>query len=295
MRQVLHVLLLLVMAASVTAASAAELRVGLAVEPDSIDPHVHNFGGNKAFMPNLFDTLTVIDANGRLAPGLATSWKTIDATTWEIKLREGVDVVVGVVETHGRRETEALVQGLEVIPRRRIAYKGRIMEEMDLDAVLARRPRLVLVDELAHTNAPESRHPKRYMDVEELLAAGIDVYTTLNVQHLEGLGDAVERLTVELAAQIDRLRMSARAAFDAMRTPVEQAAPPDDAAPEGPLIAALISKLRQNRMSALDDFAAAAPQLKRLLGPGSFAIMSSQLEHLEFATAADTLETLVRA
>jgi two-component system sensor histidine kinase KdpD len=127
------------------------------------------------------------------APGVGKTYEML--ATAQAKLREGVDVVVGVVETHGRRETEALVQGLEVIPRRRIAYKGRIMEEMDLDAVLARRPRLVLVDELAHTNAPESRHPKRYMDVEELLAAGIDVYTTLNIQHVESLNDVVARIT----------------------------------------------------------------------------------------------------
>ena len=95
--------------------------------------------------------------------------------------RDGVDVVVGVVETHGRAETEAMTRGYEVVPRRQIAYEGRTLDEMDIDAVLARRPRLVLVDELAHTNAPGSRHPKRFQDVEELLAAGIDVYSTVNI------------------------------------------------------------------------------------------------------------------
>ena len=109
--------------------------------------------------------------------------------------REGVDVVIGVVETHGRKETEALLDGLEIIPRRQVDYKGRMLEEMDLDAILARRPQLVLVDELAHTNAPGSRHPKRYLDVEELLAAGIDVYTTLNIQHVESLNDVVAQIT----------------------------------------------------------------------------------------------------
>jgi two-component system, OmpR family, sensor histidine kinase KdpD len=109
--------------------------------------------------------------------------------------QEGVDVVVGVVETHGRRETATLLEGLEIIPRLRIDYKGRVIEEMDLNAVLARHPQLALVDELAHTNAPGSRHPKRYMDVEELIAAGIDVYTTLNVQHIESLNDVVARIT----------------------------------------------------------------------------------------------------
>ncbi len=87
----------------------------------------------------------------------------------------GADVVAGVVETHGRAETEALIEGLETIPRKPLEYKSRVLDEMDLDALLARRPQVALVDELAHTNAPGSRHPKRYLDVEELLAAGIDV------------------------------------------------------------------------------------------------------------------------
>ncbi|MHB0875779.1 MAG: ATP-binding protein [Anaerolineae bacterium] len=107
----------------------------------------------------------------------------------------GDDVVAGCVETHGRAETEALLEGLPVIPRRRVEYRGVRMDEFDLDAVLARRPRLVLVDELAHTNAPGSRHPKRYQDVVELLDAGIDVYTTLNVQHIESRADAVREIT----------------------------------------------------------------------------------------------------
>ena len=108
---------------------------------------------------------------------------------------DGVDAVIGVVETHGRVETELLTKGLETIPKKRVPYKGRVVAEMDLDAILQRRPRLVLVDELAHHNAHGSRHPKRYLDVEELLAAGIDVYTTLNVQHVESLNDVVARIT----------------------------------------------------------------------------------------------------
>jgi two-component system sensor histidine kinase KdpD len=104
---------------------------------------------------------------------------------------EGVDAVIGVVETHARVETDLLTKGIETVPKRRMPYKGRVLAEMDLDAILQRRPRLVLVDELAHDNAPGSRHPKRYLDVEELLAAGIDVYTTLNVQHIESLNDVV--------------------------------------------------------------------------------------------------------
>jgi two-component system sensor histidine kinase KdpD len=127
------------------------------------------------------------------APGVGKTWEML-STARRRKL-EGVNVVVGVVETHGRAETEAQLAGLEILPRRRIDYRGRILEEMDLDAVLARRPALVLVDELAHTNAPGSRHPKRYLDVEELLAAGIDVYSTLNVQHIESLNDVIARIT----------------------------------------------------------------------------------------------------
>ncbi|PYM82247.1 MAG: two-component system sensor histidine kinase KdbD [Candidatus Rokuibacteriota bacterium] len=107
----------------------------------------------------------------------------------------GVDVVAGVVETHHRAETEALLAGVEMLPRRRVEYRGSTLEEFDLDAALARRPALLLVDELAHTNAPESRHPKRYQDVLELLDAGINVYTTLNVQHLESLNDLVAKIT----------------------------------------------------------------------------------------------------
>jgi len=108
---------------------------------------------------------------------------------------DGIDVVVGLAETHGRRETEALLEGLMIIPRRKIAYRGIEIGEMDLDALLARRPAVALVDELAHTNAPGSKNAKRYEDVEELLAAGIHVITTLNVQHLESLYETVERAT----------------------------------------------------------------------------------------------------
>jgi two-component system sensor histidine kinase KdpD len=111
------------------------------------------------------------------------------------KMKAGADVVVGVVETHGRAETEALLKGLEVLPRKRLAYKEQTLEEMDLDALIARRPQIALVDELAHTNAPGSRHPKRYLDVEELLSHGIDVYTAVNIQHIESLNDVVAQIT----------------------------------------------------------------------------------------------------
>ncbi|GGF27139.1 two-component sensor histidine kinase [Aliidongia dinghuensis] len=127
------------------------------------------------------------------APGVGKTYEMLK--TAQKRHQEGVDVVVGIVETHGRSETAALVEGLEVIPRRQVEYRGRQLDEMDLDAILKRRPKLVLVDELAHTNAPGSRHAKRYLDVDELLTAGIDVYTTLNIQHVESLNDVVAQIT----------------------------------------------------------------------------------------------------
>jgi two-component system sensor histidine kinase KdpD len=127
------------------------------------------------------------------APGVGKTYEMLQAAA--ARRREGVDVVIGVVETHRRAETEALVRGFEVIPRRSVEYRDRVLDEMDLDAVLARKPQLVLVDELAHSNAPGSRHPKRYLDVEEILSTGIDVYSTLNIQHLESLNDVVAQIT----------------------------------------------------------------------------------------------------
>jgi two-component system sensor histidine kinase KdpD len=108
---------------------------------------------------------------------------------------QGVDVAIGLVETHGRAETQDQIGDLEIIPPRQIEYRGVTLREMDVDTILARRPTVCLVDELAHTNAPGSRHPKRYQDVEDLLRAGIHVITTVNVQHLESLFDEVERAT----------------------------------------------------------------------------------------------------
>ena len=107
---------------------------------------------------------------------------------------ENADIVIGVVETHGRSETAALVEGLEVLPRRKMEYHGMTMEEMDLEAILKRKPQIVLVDELAHTNLPGSRNAKRYQDVQDLLAVGIHVISTLNLQHLESLYNTVEKL-----------------------------------------------------------------------------------------------------
>jgi two-component system, OmpR family, sensor histidine kinase KdpD len=139
------------------------------------------------------------DQAGRLkifvgaAPGVGKTYEMLESA--HAKLKAGIDVVVGVVETHGRAETEALLEGLEVLPRKRLEYKDQVLGEMDLDALIARRPQIALVDELAHTNVPGSRHPKRYLDVEELLSHGIDVYTAVNIQHIESLNDVVAQIT----------------------------------------------------------------------------------------------------
>src|SRR4051812_38576388 len=127
------------------------------------------------------------------APGVGKTYEMLQSA--HAKRKAGVDVVVGFIETHGRAETEALLHGLAVIPRRRLEYRDQVLEEMDLDAVIARHPQIALVDELAHTNAPGSRHPKRYLDVEELLSRGIDVYTAVNIQHIESLNDVVAQIT----------------------------------------------------------------------------------------------------
>jgi two-component system sensor histidine kinase KdpD len=127
------------------------------------------------------------------APGVGKTYTMLNEA--HVLKKRGEDVVVAVVDTHGRIETEALLKDLEMIPRRRVDYQGIVLEEMDLDTVLTRRPKVVLVDELAHTNAPGGRHPKRYQDIEELLESGIDVYTTVNVQHFESLNDVLEKIT----------------------------------------------------------------------------------------------------
>ena len=149
--------------------------------------------------PEAFLRQAAQEGRGRLkvflgaAPGVGKTWEML--TDGRERRDAGVDVVIGVVETHGRRDTEALVHGHEIIARRMIDHQGHSLGEMDIDAILERRPSLVLVDELAHSNAPGSRHPKRYQDVEELLDAGIDVYSTLNIQHVESLNDVVASFT----------------------------------------------------------------------------------------------------
>jgi two-component system sensor histidine kinase KdpD len=127
------------------------------------------------------------------APGVGKTYAMLNDA--HVLKKRGVDVVAGIVETHKRAETDALLSGLEIIPRKSIEYKGLLVSEMDLDAILKRHPAVVLVDELAHTNIEGSRHPKRYQDIEELLEQGIDVHTTVNIQHFESMNDAVAKIT----------------------------------------------------------------------------------------------------
>jgi two-component system sensor histidine kinase KdpD len=155
-------------------------------EPRRPDPEALLVAANKARRGRLKVFLG-------MAPGVGKTYEML--RTARRRKVDGDDVVIGVIESHGRRETEALLRGLEVLPRKPIEYKGRALMEFDIDGALARRPKLLIVDEYAHSNAPGSRHPKRWQDVEELLAAGIDIWTTLNVQHLESLVDVVLRIT----------------------------------------------------------------------------------------------------
>jgi two-component system sensor histidine kinase KdpD len=127
------------------------------------------------------------------APGVGKTYEMLRAA--QSRRRDGVDVVIGLIETHGRQDTEEQLRGLEVIPRKPIEYREHVLEEMALDALLERRPDLVIVDELAHSNIPGSRNAKRYLDVQELIEAGIDVFTTLNVQHIESLNEIVAKAT----------------------------------------------------------------------------------------------------
>ncbi|HZF33706.1 MAG TPA: sensor histidine kinase KdpD [Candidatus Angelobacter sp.] len=211
------------------------------------------------------------EARGKLkiflgaAPGVGKTYEMLQSA--RRRKAEGADVVVGVVETHGRKETEALLEGLEVIPRRQIAYEGRVLTEMDIDAVLARRPALVLVDELAHTNAPGSRHPKRYLDVEELLATGVDVYATVNIQHVESLNDVV--------AQITRVRVRETVPdriVDAAEVEVIDLTPDD-----------LIQRLREGKVYIADQ---AERALKHYFSPGNL----TALRELALRRAAERVD-----
>jgi two-component system sensor histidine kinase KdpD len=149
--------------------------------------------------PDALLSLAKREARGHLkiflgaAPGVGKTYAMLSAA--RAAKAEGREVVIGLVETHDRPETEALLHGLEILPRKSVPYRNQLVREFDLDAALARRPSLLLVDEYAHTNAPGSRHPKRWQDIDELLDAGVDIWTTLNVQHLESLNDVIQQIT----------------------------------------------------------------------------------------------------
>ena len=191
--------------------------------------------------------------------------------------RRGVDVVVGLVETHGRAETEALLDGLDVMPRKRVDYKpgsgpDRTLTELDLDALLARKPQIALVDELAHRNVPGSRHERRWQDVLELLDAGIDVYTTINIQHLESLNDVVHRITgVRVSETVPDV------VFDRLRDIVLVDLPPRE----------LIDRLQQGKVYVPEQ---AAHALQAFFSPGNLAA----LRELAMQTAADRVDSDLR-
>jgi two-component system sensor histidine kinase KdpD len=128
-----------------------------------------------------------------MAPGVGKTYRMLEESH-ELK-EEGIDVVIGLIETHGRQETKAMIKGLEAVPKKTIAYNGTVLEDMDVEGILNRQPQLVLIDELAHTNIPGLTHKKRYEDVEMVLDAGIDVFSTLNIQHIESLNDLVAKIT----------------------------------------------------------------------------------------------------
>lgn len=216
------------------------------------------------------------DARGALkiylgaAPGVGKTFEMLsDARR---KRAEGIDVIGGVVETHGRRETLALCEGLEILPKRKLGYQGQALEEMDIDALLARRPRIALVDELAHTNVEGSRHPKRWMDVEELLAAGIDVWATLNIQHLESLNDIVARITRV------RVRETVPDAILDRADDIELI----DLTPEE-----LIQRLREGKVYAPEQ---ADRAIRHYFAPGNL----SALRELAMRRAADRIDQQVR-
>ncbi|KRA46453.1 sensor histidine kinase KdpD [Pseudoxanthomonas sp. Root630] len=204
------------------------------------------------------------------APGVGKTY-TLLSRARELR-RQGQDVVVGIVETHGRAETAALTEGLEILPRRRVAYQGRWLEEMDLDALLARRPQIALVDELAHRNAPGSRHERRWQDVIELLDAGIDVHTTVNIQHLESLNDVVHRITgVRVSETVPD------AVFDRLRDIVLVDLPPRE----------LIERLHQGKVYLPEQ---AAQALQAFFSPSNLIA----LRELAMQTAADRVDADLR-
>ena len=205
------------------------------------------------------------------AAGVGKTYAMLEAA--HQRKEEGVDLVAAYVETHGRVETEVMLQDLEIIPRRQVEYRGIVLPEMDVDAVLVRRSQLALVDELAHTNTPGSRHLKRYQDVEELLGAGIDVYTTLNVQHLESLNDVVAQITGVTVRETIPDRVIDEA------TEIELVdLPPDE----------LLQRLKEGKVYVPDQ---AARAIKKFFRPGNL----TALRELTMRRAAERVDDQMRA
>ncbi|KAB7765463.1 sensor histidine kinase [Xanthomonas maliensis] len=204
------------------------------------------------------------------APGVGKTYAMLSRA--RERLRQGVDVVAGIVETHGRSETAALLDGLPLLPRKRVNYQGRALEELDLDAVLARKPQLSLIDELAHRNVPGSRHERRWQDIVELLDAGIDVYTTVNIQHLESLNDIVLRITgVRVSETVPD------AVFDRLRDIVLVDLPPRE----------LIERLQQGKVYLPEQ---ASQALQAFFSPSNL----TALRELAMQTAADRVDSDLR-
>jgi two-component system sensor histidine kinase KdpD len=262
----------------------------------------------EARRPEQFLALIREQQRGRLkvylgfAPGVG---KTYEMLLEGRRLKaQNVDVVVAVVETHNRADTAALLEGLEQVPRRRVEYKGVVLEEMDLDAVLARRPTVALVDELAHTNAPGSRHPKRYQDVEELIRAGIHVISTLNVQHLESLYDLIERFTgvkvkeripdymLAEADQIVNVDLSAEDLQDRMRAGKVYPAERAGRALEHFFTEGNLSQLRE---LALEEIARVLDRRRQQRGGGAAAVGSERVLACLSSRSPNVLKLLRKA
>lgn len=226
--------------------------------------------------PDALLTQAAREGRGRLklflgaAPGVGKTWAMLDDA--HRKQAEGVHVLAALIETHGRAETQAKLAGLTQLPRKAVLYRDRALTEMDLDALLARRPDLALIDELAHTNAEGSRHEKRWQDVEEVLAAGIDVYTTLNIQHIETLNETVARITgVRVRETVPDSVMDMADEIELIDIPPEE----------------LVKRLKQGKIYPAD-------QASRALG--SFFVMGNMtaLRELAMRTAADRVDAQLR-
>ncbi|MGO4550697.1 ATP-binding protein [Lysobacter sp. 2RAF19] len=216
------------------------------------------------------------EGSGRLtiflgaAPGVGKTYAMLARA--QALLKQGVDVCVGIAETHGRVETQALLEGLPIVPRKRIDYQGRMLEELDLEALLARKPAVALVDELAHRNVPGSRHERRWQDVIDLLDAGIDVYTTINIQHLESLNDVVHRITgVRVSETVPDL------VFDRLRDILLVDLPPRE----------LIERLQQGKVYVPEQ---ATHALQAFFSPSNL----TALRELAMQTAADRVDSDLR-